>query len=129
MQQPSARHRQRIDQAPEQEQENLLAVAQVMAQMRYNDAGLLAVFGGTPVFDDSPLVLAAIDRASKKITRNNMEEAVLQVLEARFEAVPPALVESLHAVADEGRLRALLREAARCSSLNDFQTRLTSPAS
>lgn len=121
MQQPSARHRQRIDQAPEQEQENLLAVAQVMAQMRYNDAGLLAVFGGTPVFDDSPLVLAAIDRASKKITRNNMEEAVLQVLEARFEAVPPALVESLHAVADEGRLCGTPSErpgAARLSTIS-----------
>jgi hypothetical protein len=42
------RCRQRIDRAPEEEQENLLAVAQVMAQMRYNDAGLLSIFGGTP---------------------------------------------------------------------------------
>ncbi len=120
--------RQRIDQAPEGEQENLLVVAQVMAQMRYNNAGLLSIFGGTPVFDDSPLVLAAIDRASKRITRKNMQEAVQEVLEARFGVVPPALVELLQAIADEAQLHALLREAARCASPDDFQARLTSPA-
>ena len=29
--------------APEQERENLLALAQVMAQMRYNDRGLFSI--------------------------------------------------------------------------------------
>jgi hypothetical protein len=118
------RCRQRIDRAPEEEQENLLAVAQVMAQMRYNDAGLLSIFGGTPMFDDSPLVLAAIERASVKITRKTMRENIQQILETRFGDLPPELVEVLNAVADERHLRGLVAEAVRCVSLKDFRARL-----
>lgn len=118
--------RQRIDQAPQEEQENLLAVAQVMAQMRYNDAGLLSIFGGQPMFDDSPLVQAAVDRACRKSTRKTMREMILQVLETRFGAVPLPVVELLDATADEQRLRGLNTEAVRCSSLDDFRARLAS---
>jgi hypothetical protein len=121
------RCRQRIDQAPEEEQENLLAVAQVMAQMRYNDAGLLSIFGGTPMFDDSPLVLAAIERASVKIRAKTAREYIQQFLETRFGDLPPQIVELLNAVVDERLLRGLAVEAGRCASLDDFRARLASP--
>ena len=124
------RCRQRIDHAPEDEQENLLAVTQVMAQMRYNEAGLLSIFGGTPMFDDSPLVLAAIERARVKFTAKTLRETVLLNLETRFDDLPPQIIEMVNAVADERRLRGLVKEAIRCDSLDDFRTRLvSSPAS
>jgi hypothetical protein len=120
------RCRQRIDQAPEEEQENLLAVTQVMAQMRYNEASLLSIFGGTPMFDDSPLVLAAIERASVKIRAKTAREHIQQVLETRFDDLSPQIVERLNAIVDERRLRDLLSEAVRCASLDDFRARLVS---
>jgi hypothetical protein len=118
--------RQRLDQAPEAEQENLLAVTQVMAQMRYNEAGLLSIFGGTPMFDDSPLVLDAIERASVKITAKTVRENIQQILETRFGDLPPELVEVLGAVEDERHLRGLVKDAVRCASLDDFRARLVS---
>ena len=121
--------RQRIDQAPEEEQENLLVVAQVMAQMRYNDAGLLSILGGKRMIMESPLIQEILEEARLENTVKTIREMVQQALEARFGALPPQLVEQLNAVVDEGRLRALFTEAVRCSSPDDFQTRLTSPAS
>ncbi len=121
--------RQRIDQAPEEEQENLLAVAQVMARMRYNDAGLLSILGGKRVIMESPLIQEIMDEVRLESTVKTIREMVQLNLETRFGALPPQLVERLNAVVGEGRLRALIREAVRCSSLDDFQTRLTSPAS
>ncbi len=47
-------------------------------------------------------------------------DAVLDLLETRFEAVPAALRESVLRVADLNCLRGLVRRAAVCSSLEDF---------
>jgi hypothetical protein len=78
------------------------------------------------MFDDSPLVLAAIERASVKLTRKTLRENIQQILETRFGDLPPDLVEVLNAVMDERHLRGLVTEAVRCVSLHDFRTRLVS---
>jgi hypothetical protein len=114
--------RNRIDQAPEAEQDNLRAVAHIMAQMRYNEKGLFSIFGDQQMFDDSPLVLEVVERTRLKTVR----EMVLQNLETRFNDLPPQIVEMVNAVVDERRLRRLGVDAVRCSSLDDFRARLVS---
>ena len=120
--------RQRIEKAPEEEQENLLAVAQVMAQMRYNDAGLLSILGGKRMIMESPLIQEIMDEVRLESTVKAVREMVQQTLETRFGHMPPQLVELLNAVTDEQRLRQLHAHAVRCASLDDFRAQLTSPA-
>lgn len=118
--------RQRIDQAPEGERDNLLAVAQVMARMRYNDAGLLSILGGKQMIVETPFIQELLEEACVENTRKNMRETVQRILAERFGPLPPQMVELLNAVADEQRLRDLVLEAVRCASLDDFQARLAS---
>jgi hypothetical protein len=120
------RCRQRIDEAPKDEQENLLAVAHIMAQMRYTELGLLSIFGGKQMFNDSPIVQEIVQEASLKVRRKTVREMVQQNLETRFGDLPPQIVEMLDAIEDERRLRALGAEAVRCASLDDFRARLVS---
>ncbi len=114
--------RQRIDLAPEEEQENLLAVAHVMARMRYNEASLLSIFGGKQMFNESPLVQEVVEETRLETVREDIQ----QILETRFGDLPPRIAEVLDAVADERRLRGLVAEAVRCTSLDDFRARLVS---
>jgi predicted transposase/invertase (TIGR01784 family) len=55
-----------------------------------------------------------------------VRQSILDVLEARFGAVPNELTQVLLRVSDAERFKALLREAARASTLTDFQRRLGS---
>ena len=113
----------RIDQAPGEERENLLAVAQVMAQMRYNDAGLLSILGGTRMIMESPLIQGILEEARVENTQKIMRKAIRQILETRFGELRPQIVEALDAVVDERRLDDLITEAVRCTSLDDFRAR------
>jgi hypothetical protein len=54
----------------------------------------------------------------------SLRENVLEVLAVRFGAVPKGLGEALTVVADEERLRALLRSAGQCGSLEEFSAGL-----
>jgi predicted transposase YdaD len=114
------RCRQRIDLAPENEQENLLAVVQVMAQMRYNDAGLLSIFGVKQMFNESPLIQEIVEETRVKTVRG----MVLETLETRFGELPLEIAERLNTVVDERRLRRLATEAWQCASLDDFRAHL-----
>ena len=115
----------RLDRAPPEEQENLLAVSQIFAQMRYNDPSLLSIFGGRIMgwFEESPLVQAVVDNAVLRRTRKNL----MQVLEARFGALDSELRARLEGVGDEQELSRLIDEAARCPSLDEFRAKLLSP--
>jgi len=52
--------------------------------------------------------------------RKGRQDAILEALEIRFEAVPKGLAEALQAIHDDTRLRALHRAAIRAASLDDF---------
>lgn len=59
----------------------------------------------------------------------NAREAVLEILEVRFGAVPLALKEDIQGISDPTFLKALLRKAIQSPSLKDFETLLEkSPA-
>ena len=54
----------------------------------------------------------------------NAREAILDVLDTRFGQVPDSVRERVNALDSERTLKALLRRAARASSLEEFQATL-----
>jgi hypothetical protein len=66
--------------APAHEHANLLAVAQVLARLRYNKASPLKLFGGKQTMIESPLI--------QELMSERMHKAITSVLEARFGHVP-----------------------------------------
>jgi predicted transposase YdaD len=112
--------RRRIDQAPEEERANMLAVTQVMAQLRYNDSNLLAILGGRQTMIESPLIQEIIDETRHENTRTN----ITSILQDRFGALPAEVSAALAAVQDMQRLNELLRVAYRCADLAAFQAQL-----
>jgi hypothetical protein len=115
--------RDRIDQqAPPEERANLLAVAQIMTRLRYNDPGLLSLLGGSRMIIESPLIQELMAQTRQETTQRD----VVGVLEARFGAVPPEVVAELRTVRDEQKLNELNRFAALCPDLDAFRARLGS---
>jgi len=116
--------RKRIDaQAPPDTHDNLLAVTQVLTRLRYNEPQLLAIFGGRQAMIESPLIQEIMQETVVK----TLQEAILQMLAARFGAVPPELTGRLNALHDEPLLRKLVRSAATCPDLKTFGEQLSTP--
>jgi len=114
--------RARIDeQAPPEERANLLAIAQVMTRLRYNDPRLLALFGGRQAMIESPLIQELLAETLTDTKRKD----ILLLLADRFGSVPPELIAGLQAIQDEVRLSALLVWASRCPDLDAFRARLS----
>lgn len=107
--------RDQIDQLARTEQKaNLLAVAQVLTRLRYNDQGLLSIFGGSKAMIESPLI--------QELMAKTRHDDIITVLEARFGVVPRDLVLALRDCIDDERLRKLNRQAAICEDLEAFRT-------
>jgi hypothetical protein len=106
-----------IDQkGPANERENLLAVAQVLASLRYNDPSLLELFGGEEGMIESPLLQKVLAERAQRLIRG--------LLEDRFGPVPADVATALADVRDEGRLDQLNKAAARCPDLATFRREL-----
>jgi hypothetical protein len=103
-------------QAPLGEKANLLAVTQVLTHLRYNDAKLLSILGGTQMMIESPLIQELVSARSHK--------DILAFLETRFRPVPPELVDQIRAVVDDDQLSELARRAASCQDLESFRREL-----
>jgi hypothetical protein len=102
--------RERIDrQAPPDEHANLLAVAQVLARLRYNDPGILSIFGGRHAMIESPLI--------QELMAERVHNVILRFLTARFGSVPPEIEGAVRAVQDESSLDNLVEWAALCPRL------------
>jgi len=110
--------RERIDQqAPPNEHANFLAVAQVLARLRYNVPGLLDILGGSKIMIESPLIQEIVSRTK--------HSAIVRFLAARFGPVPQDIVTILQTVSDEQRLDELVDWAGRCPDLDAFRTQLS----
>ena len=115
--------RERIDRlAAADEHANLLAVAQALARLRYNDPGILSIFGGRQAMIESPL----IQELMQEVAAERVHKAILRFLAARFGSVPPEVEAAVRAVQDESRLDNLVDWAALCPDLEAFRTRLVS---
>jgi hypothetical protein len=110
--------RRRIDKlARPEEHDNLLAVSQVLVQLRYNDPKLLAILGGKQAMIESPLI--------KEIVAENRQEDIVEILRTRFGNVPEEMVERLRKISADRKLRALLKHAVGCPNLESFRKRLS----
>ena len=121
------RCRERIDrEAAADEHENMLAVAQVFAGLRYNDPSLIAIFGGRDAMIESPVLQELKAEWAGEAARDARHQDVLSVLTARFGREPEGLSELVKAVDDLEGLADLLRFAVICPDLDAFRVRLGS---
>jgi hypothetical protein len=98
--------------APE-ERANLLAVTQILARLRYNDARLLQILGGFQAMIESPLI--------QEIVAYKLRKVILDLLVSRFGAVARDVGPALQAIEDEARLEGLVVRAGMCPDLEAFR--------
>jgi hypothetical protein len=103
------------------ERANLLAVTQVFTQARFPHAGLLTILGGKQIMIESPLVQELVAEGRQQA----LHRAILDVLEARFGAVPADVSAAVRLKVDEAALHALVKLAASCPDLAAFRAQLS----
>lgn len=109
--------RDRIDRdAPPHEHENLLAVTQFLARLRYNDEMLFQILGGRKAMIESPVL--------QEWAREIVIEDLMTFLEGRFGVKAEPLKTELAAIGDAARLKELVRHAATCRNLASFRKHL-----
>jgi hypothetical protein len=122
--------RTRIDRdAPPGEHEDMLAVTQVLAGLRYNDRKLFQILGGRKAMIESPVLRELKEEwtreAAREATREAAIEYLMTVLVARFGAQAGTLETTLEAIDDASRLKELIKHAATSRSLNPFRKQVT----
>ena len=113
--------RARIDRdASAEERENLLAVTQVLAGLRYNEPGLFRLLGGREAMIESPV----LQELKAEWTRDAKRREIVDVLVARFGTRAEESAVRLETVDDDDRLKALVKLAATCGDLEAFRKEL-----
>ncbi len=73
---------------------------------------------------ESPLIQELVDKQLHHVVVENRREDILDFLESRFGEVPADLAEQIRSLADERRLRDLVRKAGSCADLDAFRKEL-----
>jgi hypothetical protein len=115
------------------EKENLLAITQFLARLRYNDEALFDILGGRKAMIESPLVQELKKEWTEDAKREGLREglregeikALMTVLIQRFGAKAQSLETEIKATGDDARLKDLIRHAVTCRSLASFRKMLT----
>jgi hypothetical protein len=107
------------------EHDNLLAVTQVLAGLRYNDPKLFQLLGGRKAMIESPVLKELL----AENTRETLRKAILDILVVRFGSSGRRLQRSLELIEDESELRELVKVVGSCADLATFQARLRAGAS
>jgi hypothetical protein len=94
----------------------LLAVTEIFAGLAFPGRRFANLFGGPTTMIESPVLDEAFALVEARSTRSNIAE----ILDSRFGNIPPELTGRLLAVADQQRLKALVRFAAKCPDLPAF---------
>jgi hypothetical protein len=117
--------RARIDaEAPPGEHENLLAVAQVLAGLRYNDPRLFELLGGREAMIESPVLQKLKDEWTLEGEHKGERRAIVRILATRFGKEADELKSDLETIADAARLEELTAFATLCPDLEAFRERL-----
>jgi hypothetical protein len=104
------------NESPEDQESDMLAISELMTELRFPDLKLLNLFGGKRIMIESPML--------KKWLAENLHEAIEEVLRARFKSVPRDLLTELHKIVNERRLKKLSGVAAKCPDLDAFREAL-----
>jgi hypothetical protein len=110
------------------EKENLLAVTQVLAGLRYNDPGIAQLFGGRQTMIESPVIQELVEEVEQKAMQKGKHDDILLILESRFGSVPQEVGDGVRRVVDETSLRSLIQLAARCTDIEGFRGGLATEA-
>jgi hypothetical protein len=103
-----------------EEKENLLAVTQILARLRYNADEAKALFGGRQPMIESPLIKELVEEAQAEAKQQD----IIGFLESRFGPLSEAFTSSLRGITDVKRLNELVRLAGRCADLPAFEKHL-----
>ena len=107
----------RIEQeAEENQQGDLLAIAEVMTGLRFPNPEFLAFFAGKKTMIESPVV--------QRWKAESLQDAILELLKDRFGAVPRDVAKPLGKILNEKRLKKLNVLAAKCPDLDAFRAAL-----
>jgi hypothetical protein len=116
-----ARCRDRLAQVTDKgDRAGLMAVTQILAGLAFPDKRFLDLFGGAQAMIESPVLDEVKEILRKRYVQQTLRETIRATLEARFGAVPAERVAALDAVADEAKLKELVRLAATCADLDAF---------
>ncbi len=97
---------------------DLLAVSQVLTELRFPERALLELLGGKESMIESPLL--------QKMRAETIQALILDALKDRFSTVPRDVTKPLREVIDEKKLRELNRVANKCPNLQAFRDALLS---
>ncbi len=100
--------------------EQMLAVTQVLARLRYNEVKLFEILGGRKAMGKSLF----LDDVKEEWTREATIENLTTILVARFGAKAGALEAELKAIDDASRLKELIKLAATARTLSSFRKQL-----
>ncbi len=104
--------------APPKDRPDLLAVSQVLAELRFPHPELLTLLGGQNPMFESPMLTKMMAERTHKV--------ILALLKARFGTVPRDVTRHLRAILDEERLTSLNVLAGQCPDLAAFREALLS---
>jgi hypothetical protein len=97
---------------------DLLAVSQVLAELRFPHPELLSLLGGQQPMLESPVL--------RKMVAEGIHKVILVLLKGRFGTVPRDVTRLLRQVLDERRLAALNLLASQCPDMQAFRDALLS---
>jgi hypothetical protein len=118
--------RARIDHnAPPDEHENLLAVTQVLAGLRYDDPGLFQLLGGRKAMIESPVLQRLLQETRQETRQETKQQDIRRLLVVRFGIAAPDIEAELSSIDDEARLDQLFDLAATSSDLDSFRKQLS----
>jgi hypothetical protein len=117
--------RARIDEeASPEERENLLAVTQVLAGLRYNEVGLFQLLGGRNAMIESPVLQELKAEWTREAVREDKRRTIVDFLVGRFGPEAEEIATQLETIADDARLKELVKFAAYCADLQSFRKKL-----
>ncbi len=73
---------------------------------------------------DSPLIKEIVAENTQKVRQEARQEAIIDILQARFNQVPEGIVQQLRNIRAGKKLQALVKHAAQCADLEAFRRRL-----
>jgi hypothetical protein len=101
-----------------QDRADLLAVSQVLTELRFPNPDLVGILGGQRPMIESPLL--------QKMIAEKLHVAIHEALKARFGAVPRDVTRLLREILNERKLTKLNGVAAKCADLEAFREALLS---
>jgi hypothetical protein len=114
------RCRDRIERDGGEQKENLLAVAQVFAQLHFDKPKWLDILGGSKAMIESPLIQSIVEQSE----RTGQVKLIVRILRGKFGRAGPAIEAGLALVKDAEKLQGLGVQAATCTSLKAFEDAL-----